>query len=74
MIKNKDKRRCGNAYECWKREWHRMHWKSFSGKPTSPHIEQTVLVFSMANFLAWAWGRFRNGETWGNGGKGEEEK
>jgi len=30
------------TYECWKRWRQRAQRKSFSGKPTSPHMEQTV--------------------------------
>lgn len=26
-----------------------MHWNSWSAKPTSPHMEQTVIVVSMAS-------------------------
>ena len=32
------------TYECWKRWRQRAQRKSFSGKPTSPHMEQTVAV------------------------------
>ncbi|KAL3833097.1 hypothetical protein ACJIZ3_007833 [Penstemon smallii] len=31
----------GSTYECWKRLRHFEHRKSFSGNPTSPHIQHT---------------------------------
>jgi hypothetical protein len=30
------------TYECWKRFRHLLQRKSLSGKPTSPHMQQTV--------------------------------
>lgn len=38
MMKMKE----NNTYECWNRWRHLLQRKSLSGKPTSPHMQQTV--------------------------------
>ena len=37
-----EERKESNTYECWNRWRHLLQRKSLSGKPTSPHMQQTV--------------------------------
>lgn len=40
-----------NPYECWKRLRHLLQRKSLSGKPTSPHMQQTLWSRSTILFV-----------------------
>lgn len=42
QIRNRERGRERDWYECWKRLWHLLQRKSLSGKPISPHKQQTV--------------------------------